>query len=380
MTGADGSPVVVIDATAVHAQSGGAGRYVRELIRHLPATGIHPAVLCRRADRDGVDTLGPGCGPGVELLPVAPTPRVARLIWEQTSLLRVARRTRPEADIVHSPHYTMPELRRGSRPARIVTVHDATFFTRPQDHEPAKRILFRRATAVAARRADAVIVPTRAVADALAEHVAIEVPIEVIHHGVDTARFTTAPPVGGPTDDEVLARLGIARPFVLHLGAIEPRKNVDVLCDAVEELTAGADAHEGLSLVIAGRAWRGALDRLPQARRVPRHVLGFVADADAAALLRSAEVVAYPTSEEGFGLPVVEALACGAVVVTGATGATAEIAAGAAILVRPRDVADLARGIDRALRDGRRGLAPPTIPTWEACAAAHAALYRRIGR
>lgn len=362
-------PVVAVDATAIHPESGGAGRYVRELVAHLPGAGVEAVVLARRGDTGG----WPGAA---RILRVAPDRRPLRLIWEQTRLLSTLGDRAPLAEVLHSPHYTMPERRPGPRPARVVTVHDATFFTRPQDHQRAKVLLFRRAARIALERADAVIVPTRSAADALGEHLRVRAPVHVVHHGIDRLRFRPSPPADGPSDADVLERLGVREPFVLHLGAIEPRKNVDVLCEAMERLASARHPAEGLSLVLAGRPWRGGLGALPPSRTVPRHLLGFVADADATALLRRAAVVAYPSSEEGFGFPVLEALACGATVVTTDRGATAEVAAGAALLVAPRDPDALADALERALRNGRAGLADPVIPTWSACAAAHAAVYR----
>lgn len=372
MTQGDGRAIrVVLDATAVHATSGGAGRYVRELLRHLPDAGVTPLVLVRRSGDRGVRD-----GPW-ELAAVAPRRRPLRLAWEQTSLLRAVRSRSPDADVLHSPHYTMPLVRRGARPARVVTVHDTTTFNRPGDHDRLKVALFRRAATVAASRADAVIVPTRAVADSLRELVDLRAPLHVVHHGVDTELFrSTAPP--GVDDRAILDALGVRSPYVLHLGAIEPRKNVDVLCDAMEHLAADPDVPDGLALVLAGRPWRGAIERLPAPVRVPRHVLGFVDDAAVAALLRGAAAVAYPSSEEGFGLPVAEALACGAAVVTGDRGATAEVAAGAAVLVAPRDAEALASGLLRVLRHGLSGLAEPRIPTWSQCARAHVEVYRSV--
>jgi glycosyltransferase involved in cell wall biosynthesis len=368
---------LAIDATAVHPTSGGAGRYLRELTAHLmaPMTGEHldpPTVLLRRSDT----TSWPS---DARLHRIAPNARPVRLFWEQTMLLKRLMELAPGTTVLHSPHYTMPYRRSGPRPARVVTVHDATFFTRPDDHQPSKRVLFRHATRHALQQADAVIVPTHAVAETLRAHVNIGVPVHVIHHGVDRARFR---PRGHDTDADDLARLdrlGVARPYIFHVGAIEPRKNIDVLCRAVDHATATGQWAEQPVLALAGAPWRGELERLPPMQHARRIILGFVDEQDLPALLRQASVVAYPSSEEGFGLPVAEALACGAPVVTTDRGATAEVAGGAARLVPARNIEALADALVQAAEHGTNGLPEPHIATWDDCARAHLDVYRSVG-
>jgi glycosyltransferase involved in cell wall biosynthesis len=368
-------PQVAIDATAIHAQSGGAGRYVRELVIHLGSNGTSPTLLVGQDD----DYSWPGAS---SIHRVGPSRRPVRLIWEQTRLLKVLTSTAPEVAVLHSPHYTMPRRLSSSRIARVVTIHDATWFSRPGDHVRSKVPLFRQATIAALQRADAVIVPTAAVEVQLRQFVSnIDAPVAVIHHGVDLALF--APPGSADpdadatksTDAQIRTELGVTGPYIVHLGTIEPRKNVDVLCAAVELAVDRNLLPKDVTLVLAGQAWPGVLASLPPARQVLRLVLGWVSDRAAAALLRGATVVAYPSSEEGFGLPVAEALAAGATVVTSNVGATAEVANGAAHLVTPRDVEALAETLGVAWTAGRLGLAPPSISTWSDSARAHMRVY-----
>ncbi len=364
----------MIDASAIHAHSGGAGRYLTALVRSLPGAGVDPIVMARRND------FSPWQG-ALEVRRQAPQRRPNRLLWEQLGL---PRSIDDDIDVLHSPHYSMPvRVRKGLR--RVVTIHDLSFFTHPGGHSTVKRHYFREAIAHAARHADAVICISQTTADALRRLVPVRAAVHVVAHGVDHSRFRPSAP-GDIDETEMVARLGVSTPFILHLGAIEPRKNVGALVAAYDEVMRRTPSRE-LTLVLAGRAWRNMTVPEPERGHVVR--LGFVADEAVPALLRAASVVAYPSVAEGFGLPVLEALACGAPVVT--TGGTVmeEVAGDAALYVRhghPGAVAldaafvtDLATQLERAL-DGDGPARTTRLSrarqfTWEACAAAHAVVY-----
>src|ERR671926_436109 len=179
-------PRVLVDATAVPADRGGVGRYVDGLLSALSSSAANLAIVCQRAD--------------VVAGPAAIAHRPARLAWEQTGLPLVAQQV--AAEVVHSPHYTMP-LRVG-RPV-VVTIHDATFFTTPEQHTQVKGTFYRSAIRTALRRATRVIVPSKATRDELVRVLdADSTRIDVAYHGVDTELFHP------PTEiecDRVLARL-----------------------------------------------------------------------------------------------------------------------------------------------------------------------------
>jgi glycosyltransferase involved in cell wall biosynthesis len=154
----------------------------------------------------------------------------------------------------------------------------------------------------------------------------------------------------------VRSRFGIDRPYLLYLGGIEPRKNLPNLLAAFRRLT------PELSLVIAGSGveWNPegsdllgqAMAGLPEDVRSRVRRTGYVSDSDKVALLSGAEAFVYPSSYEGFGLPVLEAMACGTPVVTSNASSLPEVAGDAAVLVDPADPAAIAAGIDRSLGDG----------------------------
>ncbi len=292
-------------------------------------------------------------------------------------MLRALRRHAPTARVLHSIHYTMPE--RPSRPglARIVTVHDLTFFTHPLGHSPIKRRFFRRAITVAARRSDQVICVSEATARELLRLVDVRVPVEVIPHGIDLGLFRPVEPAPGH-DAAVLAALGIERPYLLHLGTIEPRKNVGRLLEAAARLGGG----EPLDVVLAGGAWTGEREGLPRPEGLRVHHLGIVPAAAVPVLLRRADVVAYPSLAEGFGMPVLEALACGAPVVTSRGSVMEELAPDAVVAADPLSLDALVDALEVAL--GGRG---PSLGTRLAaagrydvreCVRRHAAVYHRF--
>jgi glycosyltransferase involved in cell wall biosynthesis len=265
----------------------------------------------------------------------------------------------------------------------VVTIHDLTFFDHPEWHQRSKVPVFRHAIRRAAARARALVCVSERTAALLAERVDVRGRVFVIPHGVDHDRFRPIAPE--PTsDDSALQRAGVRRPYLLFLGTLEPRKAVPEL---VRAFAAVAPHHRDLTLVLAGRPGWGAqavqraVAESGMAGRV--RLTGYVADDEVPALLRQAEAVAYPAHEEGFGLPALEALACGTALVTTTGTAMAELAREAALLVPPGDVGALAAAVDEAVAKGsaaqvrrEQGLAIAAGYTWERSATAHVAAYR----
>lgn len=369
---------VALDVAAVPANPSGAGRYTIDLAAALSRRDdVVLTFVARRDDAARWEALSPDA----TVVAVAPRTRPARLVWEQARLPKVLRGL--PVRVHHSPHYTMPE---SADLPRVVTVHDLTFFDHPEWHERSKVALFRRAIRVAARHADAVVCVSRATADRLAALCPVSCPVRVIPHGVDHGRFRPEPPEGGEDDAAALASLGVRPPYIAFVGTVEPRKDVPTLVRAFDRMAPG---HPELSLVLAGVAgWGGkpveeAIAGAGAQGRIVR--TGYVPDEVVPGLLRHAAAVAYPSLEEGFGLPALEALACGAPLVTTTGSAMEEMAAGAAMLVDPGDADGLAGVLDMLVRgdagiDARRqrGFAVAARHTWEASGRAHAELYRAV--
>ncbi|PXY37319.1 glycosyl transferase family 1 [Prauserella flavalba] len=302
-------PRVLIDATAVPADRGGVGRYVDSLVAALDVAGADITVVCQPRDVQLYAELAPRS----RMVGAAESTatRTARLTWEQTTLPRLVRRL--GVDVVHSPHYTMPLA---SRAASVVTLHDATFFTDAVLHSSVKARFFRAWTATALRRASVCVVPSAATAEELARVTRVRgAEVEIIQHGVDEERFHP------PSLEEIRAArdaVGLGdTPYVAFLGALEPRKNVPALIRGFALAVAGRP--EPPALVLAGQpGWdrqvENALDAVPHRLRVIR--AGYLPFGTLAGFLGGAELVAYPSLGEGFGLPVLEAMASGACVLT----------------------------------------------------------------
>lgn len=385
---AGGRPLAVsLDVTAVPVHPAGAGRYTATLAGALSARGDVALTLLARA---GDSARWREIAGGAAIEAVAPEQRPMRLLWEQTRLPRLLGRL--PVQVHHGPHYTMPEA--ASVP-KVVTVHDLTFFDHPEWHDRSKVVFFRRAVRVAAAHADVLICVSRTTARRLREVCEPDGQVRVVPHGVDLGRFSPSgpasprhkaifPPHAGDPLPPVLTALGIRWPYVAFMGTVEPRKDVPGLVRAFDRM---APAHPELRLVIAGAAGWGekVLTRTVEEARHPERVvrMGYVPEEAVPDLLRRAAAVAYPALEEGFGLPVLEALACGAPLVTTAGTVMEELADGAALLVEPGDVDGLAGALDMLVRgdDGlagrrSRGLEVAARYTWEASVEGHLAAYR----
>ncbi|TXK16254.1 glycosyltransferase family 1 protein [Homoserinibacter sp. GY 40078] len=364
---------VLVDATSMPPDLGGVGRYLEHLVPALAARADTQIVVAAQ-ERDAAWFRE--ASPSARVVtPVSSGSRLKRLLWEQTGLPRLAARER--VDVIHAPHYTMPIA---TRIPVVVTVHDATFFSHPELHTRVKRTFFRTWTRISSRRARAIVVPSHATAEELARSTRVDAPVVVAHHGVDGGRFRP------PTADEVArvaTTLSVPDGWIAFLGTVEPRKNVAAL---VRGYAALAERMPLPPLVIGGApGWdtetASVIERLPSGIDVR---LGGYLDADLLpGFLGGAEVVAYPSLGEGFGLPVLEAMASGAAVLTTRALALPEVGGDAVAYTEP-DADAISSALERLLGDpderkelARRAIARAAEFTWSASAEAHASGYRQ---
>ena len=362
---------VAVDATAVPAKLTGAGVYAARML----------AALALRGEVELEVFVAPGsapalAAPGLELRLVraARLGRPARIAWTHLGAGRSARRA--GADLLHGVHYELP---RHARLPQVVTVHDLTLLTHPEWHEPSKVRFFRWAMHRAVAAAERVLCVSATTARDLTTHL-----------GVDAGRIDVTP-LGAelrPASEQAVVglrrRLGLDGPYLLGLGTLEPRKDLPTLVRAFAAV-AGDLPH---TLVLAGLAgWgAGAVAEAVAASGVSDRILlaGYVPEVDKAALFTGADLFAYPSRYEGFGLPVLEAMACGTPVVTTTGGSLPEVAGDAALLVEPGDADALAVAIGKLVGDSgervalvQRGMVRAAGFTWNRCAALTAAAYRR---
>jgi len=266
-----------------------------------------------------------------------PLPRLA--LYEAWHLARrpaVQLATGP-VDVIHATGLAVPPR---SAPL-VVTVHDLAFIHDPSQFTAKGRRFFDQALRLIRRDADLVLVSSQAtwrdcVAAGLPERKLRLVPLGVRGAEVDPGEVTTT-----------LARYGLERPFVLSVGTLEPRKNLPALIDAFARIK-----RTDVDLVLVGASgWHTEIDELVRPLGTRVRVLGFLPNADRDALYSGAELFCYPSLFEGFGLPVLEAMAAGTPVVTSSGTATAEAAGTAGLLVDPRDRAAITDALDRVLGD-----------------------------
>ncbi|GIG36082.1 glycosyltransferase family 4 protein [Cellulomonas pakistanensis] len=277
-------------------------------------------------------------------------------------------------DVVHASTWAIPPT---SRPL-VVTVHDVAFLRDPAHFTPRGVSFFTRALERTRREAAAVVVPSRATAD---DCVAAGIEVDRVHvvpHGAP--RWTV-----GPDDVAAFrARFGLPERFVLWCGTLEPRKNVGGLLAAFAELAArDPDVH----LVLVGPPGWGELPTRPPAGPWESRVvsLGRLSAADLHAAYAAASAFCFPSTWEGFGLPVLEAMSVGTPVVTSRGTSMAEVVGAAGVLVDPADPADVADGLERALSSdgttlGAAGRARSAQFRWADAAEQHAAVYRDAAR
>ncbi|HWG99127.1 MAG TPA: glycosyltransferase family 1 protein [Pilimelia sp.] len=372
-------PRVLVDATSVPADRGGVGRYVDGLLGALgkvTGSAVDLVVVSQRTDVERYRRMLPGAE--VFAAPAAAAHRPARLAWEQTGLPMLAQQV--GAQVLHSPFYTCP-LRVGC--PVTVTVHDATFFTEPEHYDKSRRTFFRSAIKTSLRRAARVIVPSKATRDELIRLLDADATrIDVAYHGVDHVAFHA------PGDEEkarVRARLGLGGlGYVAFLGAKEPRKNVPNLIRGW--VRAVRDRTDPPALVVAGG--QGHDDEIDRAvAEVPVHLRllrpGYLRYADLPGFLGGALVAAYPSYGEGFGLPILEAMACGAPVLTTPRLSLPEVGGDAVAYTSedPEQIgADLAALLDdepRRLTLAKAGFDRAKDFRWESSAEVHIAAWHR---
>jgi glycosyltransferase involved in cell wall biosynthesis len=396
-----------IDYTSAVCQGAGIGRYTRELVNALLACDpadefrLFAAASAGRRGKGEPLLVPAAINAGLRLLPISD--RRMATIWHRLRLPIPVELFTGQVDVFHSPDFTLPPVWRART---LLTIHDLSFVTHPETVHPLVLRYLNAAVPRSVRRADHVIAVSEHTRRDLVHWLGIgEEHVSVIYHGVNPAFRRVA---DGERLAAVRARYGLPERFILHVGTLQPRKNLPRLIEAYAALIGAGD---GLgwppprpSPARQGRVGAGATGELPvlvlaggkgwledEIYASVKHLglegyvrfLGFVDDADLPALYSLAELFVFPTLYEGFGLPVLEAMACGTPVVCSDASSLPEVTGEAALLVAPTDVSGLTAAMRRALTDAdlrarlfAAGLARARQFTWEDAARRTVALYR----
>jgi glycosyltransferase involved in cell wall biosynthesis len=376
---------VGIDYTAAVRQGGGIGRYTRELVTALLALVGQDTILPHQyvifAATGGLPTGSWGLeaerlrassihhpASSVQFRTLSLSDDWLARLWHRLRLPIPVETITGPLDVFYSPDFVLPPTRRATR--TLLTIHDLSFLHYPDHFVPKLVRYLSQVVPRSIARADRVLVDSQATrADLIAHWGTVPEKVEVLYGGVD-ARFCPKPEPGAA--ERIRARYSLdERPYVLSVGTVQPRKNYVRLIQAFASLKTEAQL-----LIAGGRGWLYQ-EILAQAEKHADRVriLGFVDDVDLPALYRNAALFAFPSLYEGFGFPVLEAMACGVPVVCSNASSLLEVAGEAALLVDPHDTSGLAEAIARMLEDAdlrremiAKGLAQAARFTWEQAA------------
>lgn len=361
-----------IDYTPAYEQGGGIGRYVRQLVAalaRLDEVNEYRLFVAGAA----ASALPPAPGSNFHWAAAPVSPRNFARLWHRLHLPLPVELFCGQVDLYHATDFVLPPLLASTR--SLLTVHDLSFVRVPETASPRLKAYLDRVVPLSVRRADHVLADSQATKDDLVSLCAVPPhKITVLLSGVDS-RFK---PVNDP---KKLANIRLKyalpeRPYILSVGTVQPRKNYGRLIEALARLRA---AGRSIDLVIVGgRGWLedpiyATIQRTALHDYV--HFTGFADDDDLPALYSAAACVAIPSLYEGFGLPVLEAMACGTPVVTSDLSSLPEVAGDAALTVAPTDLDALTSALERLFDDEplratliARGLERVKSFTWERAA------------
>ncbi len=370
---------VGLSATMVQGGRSGVAQYVFALVREFIKTNdIDLTLFILKSERDLFDFAKDACR--LELAPESASGPVQNILWHQMGLPGRARKL--GLDALHVPSYR--RLIHSASCPLVGTIHDLAPFHLSGKYDFMRSFYGKVVAKKLARRQDDLIAVSHDTAGDINAFFGIpQDQINVIHNGIDHERFR---PADRDADRaEMARRCGLEKPYLLYVSRLEhPAKNHVRLIEAFEKFK--VESGSDWELALGGGDWHGA-DVIREAAASSCvagsiRMLGFVPDDDLPALYRAAEGMVYPSLFEGFGLPPVEAMACGTPVISSTRGALKEVVADAALVVDPESPDDIATAITRlATEDGlanalhKKGLANAARFRWDLTANKTAAVY-----
>jgi glycosyltransferase involved in cell wall biosynthesis len=367
---------ISIDIQSAVTQRAGVGRYTRELVRHLGEIAPDDRFCLTYFDFKG--NAAPIDAPNAEQNAVRWFPgRIAQLAWKTLRWPPYDRLAGP-ADLYHFPNFVIPPLRQGKS---VVTIHDMSFIACPQFSEERNVRYLNTHIRDTAERADAIITVSQFSADEICSTLDVD-PARVfpIHLGI-------ADSFARPDEDtktRILTKYGLDRPFILAVGTIEPRKNLPLLVDIFERLS----DFDGYLVIAGGHGWKvdpilERINRSPRAASI--RCLGYTSDDVLPALYAGASALVQTSFYEGFGLPPVEAMACGTPVVSSTGGSLPEVLGDGAVLVDSFEPDAWMEPIRRVLEDstlrdtlGERARRKAATYRWADTATKTMNVYRQV--
>jgi anaerobic magnesium-protoporphyrin IX monomethyl ester cyclase len=367
---------IALDGSALRPNRTGVGYYTEHLLRHLAQTAPVDDELIVISNGP-VETAAP-LPPRIQVLDDGR--HIPRMVWMQTRVPGLL--SAIGADVAHFTNAMMPL--RASTPS-VVTIHDMSLRLLPRFHPPRRVLLNRPLMDCAARRAGALITVSESARRDIVAHYRLDP--NRVHVVYEAAAPQFRPIVDGAEIDRIRRKYQLSPRVILYVGTIEPRKNLPILIDAFARARrAGALDHQLVCVGPYGWLSRGIDDLIVRSKVGDAIVFtGYVPFEDLPALYSAAEIFVYPSMYEGFGLPVVEAMACGTPVITGRAAAVAEIGAHAVEHVDPMDADSLAAALASLASDGPRraalsaaGLARSEQFSWTRAASHSLALYHAV--
>lgn len=374
---------VAIDYTAAVNQSAGIGRFVRSLVGALAEIDSENEYLLVHAAPNDVQEPQFPIAENFSRRPLRFSQRFLDVMWQRFGLpLPITLLTGP-VDIFHSPDFVLPPVQRARS---VLTVHDLAFLLQPECADAGLKEYLDKAVPRSVRKADFVVTDSENTRnDVICLLGADPERVEVVPGGVEPS---FKPVNNAPKIAALRKRLGIgAAPFILSVGVIEPRKNLGLLIEAYRILRDRQKLPHRL-VIVGKRGWLWE-DIERQAQRSPYHddvqFVGHLPEEDLPAMYSAATAFAFPSLYEGFGLPPLEAMACGTPVVVSKTSSLPEVVGDAGLQVDPQDAEALAAALELLLLDEplradirARGLERAASFTWKASAEKLLAVYQRV--
>lgn len=369
-----------IDYTAAVNQGAGIGRYTRQLVRALLSLDCRDEFVLLAAGGGKARQMQwniPGqadasclAARSLRLLNLPLSERVLTIVWHRLRLPLPVEFFSGKLDVFHSPDFALPPVRQART---VLTVHDLSFMRVPECSQPRLRAYLLRVVPASVRRADVVLADSESTRNDVIELLGVSPDrVRVLYPGVDEC-FERVQDIQVLAD--VRRRYRLPERFVLSVGTLQPRKNLIRLIEAYARVRADAD----IKMVIAGGAgwmYEGIFRRVEElGLQSEVYFPGYVADEDLPALYSLAGLFVFPSLYEGFGLPPLEAMACGTPVITSNVSSLPEVVGEAGLMIDPQDVAALANAMKQVLSDPslrsamvQRGLAQARRFTWSQAA------------